>query len=116
MVDSTEASSAVTQPADTFASGRYSKRKRTQITYAMQELEISDDESDFEKPSPKVRVQAALDSVFCVKYRTEPQDCRIVISSPFKAQDLSLPEITRGDPHNDLRLRSHGLVRDQSCR
>jgi hypothetical protein len=32
----------------TFASGRYSKRKRTQIKYCMDELDVSDNESDFE--------------------------------------------------------------------
>ncbi|KAH7083929.1 hypothetical protein FB567DRAFT_594441 [Paraphoma chrysanthemicola] len=32
----------------TFGSGRYSKRKRTQVTYHMDELDFSDSESDFE--------------------------------------------------------------------
>lgn len=40
---------------DTFASGRYSKRKRTQVTYHMDELEVSDSEtSDYERPQMKV--------------------------------------------------------------
>jgi hypothetical protein len=37
-----------------FASGRYSKRKRTQITYTMDELDVSDSESDFESAPAKV--------------------------------------------------------------
>ncbi|CAE7022840.1 hypothetical protein CFE70_003201 [Pyrenophora teres f. teres 0-1] len=40
--------SNATATAETFASGRYSKRKRTQITYQMDELDVSDEESDFE--------------------------------------------------------------------
>ena len=39
----------------TFASGRYSKRKRTQVTYFMDELDVSDTESDFEGVHVKVR-------------------------------------------------------------
>lgn len=38
----------------TFASGRYSKRKRTQINYQMGELDVSEAESDFESVTPKV--------------------------------------------------------------
>jgi hypothetical protein len=38
----------------TFASGRYSKRKRTQVTYHMDELDVSDTESDFESVPKKV--------------------------------------------------------------
>jgi hypothetical protein len=37
-----------------FASGRYSKRKRTQVTYYMDELDVSDSESDFESAPAKV--------------------------------------------------------------
>ncbi|KAF1829121.1 hypothetical protein BDW02DRAFT_536964 [Decorospora gaudefroyi] len=40
-------------PAETFASGRYCKRKRTQITYRLEELDVSDSESDFESPQAK---------------------------------------------------------------
>jgi hypothetical protein len=39
----------------TFASGRYSKRKRTQVTYYMDELDVSDSEFDFEGVQAKVR-------------------------------------------------------------
>jgi hypothetical protein len=38
----------------TFASGRYSKRKRTQVTYFMDELDVSESESDFEGVQAKV--------------------------------------------------------------
>ncbi|KNG47832.1 hypothetical protein DDE82_005060 [Stemphylium lycopersici] len=41
--------------ADTFASGRYSKRKRTQVTYHLDDLAYSDAESDYESPQTKVR-------------------------------------------------------------
>ncbi|KAL6704285.1 hypothetical protein ACN47E_008349 [Coniothyrium glycines] len=50
---------ATTSPMSTqlgeecFASGRYSKRKRTQINYTLEELEVSDDEPGFESPSSK---------------------------------------------------------------
>ncbi|USP82098.1 uncharacterized protein yc1106_09372 [Curvularia clavata] len=37
----------------TFASGRYSKRKRTQVTYHLDDLDYSDTESDFEIPQAK---------------------------------------------------------------
>ncbi|KAH7371230.1 hypothetical protein BKA66DRAFT_572967 [Pyrenochaeta sp. MPI-SDFR-AT-0127] len=40
---------------DTFASGRYSKRKRTQITYVLDELDVSDSDSDFESQHIKKR-------------------------------------------------------------
>jgi hypothetical protein len=39
---------------ESFASGRYSKRKRTQVIYAMDELDVSDSESDFETVPTKV--------------------------------------------------------------
>jgi hypothetical protein len=39
----------------TFASGRYSKRKRTQVSYHMDEMDVSDSESDFESVQTKVR-------------------------------------------------------------
>ena len=47
--------SNATASAETFASGRYSKRKRTQIKYHMDELDVSDVESDIETPHVKVR-------------------------------------------------------------
>jgi hypothetical protein len=37
-----------------FASGRYSKRKRTQVNYHMDEMDVSDSESDFEHVQVKV--------------------------------------------------------------
>jgi hypothetical protein len=40
---------------ETFASGRYSKRKRTQITYTMDEMDFSDTEADFEVIQEKAR-------------------------------------------------------------
>ncbi|KAF1936425.1 hypothetical protein EJ02DRAFT_459542 [Clathrospora elynae] len=44
--------SDVTAP-ETYASGRYSKRKRTQVTYHLDELDVSDSESDLERPQLK---------------------------------------------------------------
>ncbi|EUC46244.1 hypothetical protein COCMIDRAFT_25673 [Bipolaris oryzae ATCC 44560] len=55
--------SAATAPAETFASGRYSKRKRTQVSYHLDDLEYSDTESDFESPQakkPKARTTKTL--------------------------------------------------------
>jgi len=46
----------------TFASGRYSKRKRTQVTYHMDELDVSDTESDFESVPTKVRRILGVDA------------------------------------------------------
>ncbi|CAO2655170.1 Nn.00g102340.m01.CDS01 [Neocucurbitaria sp. VM-36] len=37
----------------TFALGRYSKRKRTQVTYCLSELDVSDSDSDFDTPQTK---------------------------------------------------------------
>lgn len=42
-----------------FASGRYSKRKRTQVTYYMDEMDVSDSEPDFETAPAKVCVDFA---------------------------------------------------------
>tara|TARA_R110002003_G_scaffold248_4_gene17695 strand:+ start:30531 stop:30908 length:378 start_codon:yes stop_codon:yes gene_type:complete len=47
--------SQVTIDDVTFGSGRYSKRKRTQVTYHMDELDFSDSESDYEGVQAKVR-------------------------------------------------------------
>ncbi|EAT82447.1 hypothetical protein HBI56_089130 [Parastagonospora nodorum] len=44
---------------ETFASGRYSKRKRTQVTYHMDELDVSDTESDLESVPAKKRKAVA---------------------------------------------------------
>ena len=47
----------MSQAADieqTFAGGRYSKRKRTQVKYSMDELDVTDAESDFESVQTKV--------------------------------------------------------------
>jgi hypothetical protein len=55
------------QTEETFASGRYSKRKRTQITYTLEELEVSDSESDYESPRSKVRDSAA----HCCRFYTD---------------------------------------------
>lgn len=55
--------SAATASAETFASGRYSKRKRTQVSYHLDDLEYSDTESDFESPQakkPKARTTKPL--------------------------------------------------------
>ncbi|KAI4694366.1 hypothetical protein J4E81_006583 [Alternaria sp. BMP 2799] len=48
----------ISAPAETFASGRYSKRKRTQVTYHLDELDVSDSESDFDTPQAKKRAVA----------------------------------------------------------
>ncbi|KAG9191121.1 hypothetical protein G6011_09209 [Alternaria panax] len=43
----------INAPEETFASGRYSKRKRTQVAYHLDDLEYSDSESDFDTPQAK---------------------------------------------------------------
>ncbi|KAI4933027.1 hypothetical protein J4E85_003430 [Alternaria conjuncta] len=48
----------ISASAETFASGRYSKRKRTQVTYHLDELDVSDSESDFDTPQAKKRAVA----------------------------------------------------------
>lgn len=45
----------INAPVETFASGRYSKRKRTQVTYHLDDLDYSESESDFDAPQAKVR-------------------------------------------------------------
>lgn len=80
IMDSTATLSATMPLPDTFASGRYSKRKRTQVIYAMEEMDVSDNESDFERPSPKVRKQDVMPP-FIAKVCTEAQyssGCNIV--------------------------------------
>jgi hypothetical protein len=52
--------SQVTADDVTFGAGRYSKRKRTQVTYHMDELDFSDSESDYEGVQVKVRKTCAL--------------------------------------------------------
>lgn len=42
-------------PDEAFASRRYSKRKRTPVNYVLDDLFISDSESEFESPVWKVR-------------------------------------------------------------
>lgn len=81
-------------PPVTFASGRYSKRKRTQVNYRMQELDV--DETDFESEEeavqPKVR-RTSLDFVDHTKKSPEAtQDCSMQASS--KAQDFLFPQAT----------------------
>ncbi|KAL1797799.1 hypothetical protein ACET3X_004405 [Alternaria dauci] len=49
----------INAPEETFASGRYSKRKRTQVTYHLNDLDYSDSESDFETPQAKKRTVKA---------------------------------------------------------
>jgi hypothetical protein len=51
--------SDIAMDGTSFASGRYSKRKRTQVTYYMDEMDVSDSESDFEAAPSKVRVEFA---------------------------------------------------------
>lgn len=71
-----DASDLAMQPTDTFASGRYSKRKRTPISYVMEELEVSDDESEFERPLVKVRKRVTINaSVFSIEHHDRNATC-----------------------------------------
>ncbi|CAN9253157.1 unnamed protein product [Alternaria alternata] len=49
----------INAPVETFASGRYSKRKRTQVTYHLDDLDYSESESDFDTPQAKKRTTKA---------------------------------------------------------
>ncbi|KAJ4362312.1 hypothetical protein N0V83_010405 [Neocucurbitaria cava] len=64
---------------DTFASGRYSKRKRTPVTYNLPELDVSDSESDFDTPQSKVRYASVL---LCIKANYPQKRTARVTSRP----------------------------------
>jgi hypothetical protein len=85
-------------PQTTFASGRYSKRKRTQVNYRMEELDV--DETDFESEEditkPKVRRTLTSHSSDTDKGSEATQDGSI--QTALKTHDLSLPRASGGNP------------------
>lgn len=85
-------------PQATFASGRYSKRKRTQVNYRMEEMDVdeTDAESEEEVVKPKVR-RVLLKHASDTDVTSEAtQDCSVQAST--EAQDLSLPSVACRDP------------------
>jgi hypothetical protein len=78
-------------PQTTFASGRYSKRKRTQINYRMEELDFADSDSELEEEVARAKVRRLyLVRASNTDLTSEAtQDCSIEASS--KAHDLPVP-------------------------
>lgn len=86
----------------TFASGRYSKRKRTQVNYRMEEMDVDevDSESEEEMVKPKVRRLLYKHASDTDPTSEAAQDCSIWAAA--KAEDLPFPPTTCGDPEHDL--------------
>lgn len=70
-------------PQTTFASGRYSKRKRTQINYRMEELDVDETDAESEEEVVKAKVRR-----LCFVHTSDTdltsettQDCSIETSS-----------------------------------
>lgn len=55
---------------DSFATGRYSKRKRTQVNYYMSELDITDDEGEYDVVEVKVRCTLAVARYALIPHRS----------------------------------------------
>lgn len=62
--------SITTTMEDTFATGRYSKRKRTQVNYCMSELDVSDDEDASEFVQVKVGCTLAIEKLALTLHRS----------------------------------------------
>lgn len=82
----------------TFASGRYSKRKRTQVNYRMEELDV--DETDFESEEEVVKAKVRR---LCLVHTSDTdltseatQSCSIQTSS--QAQNLPVSPTPSRDP------------------
>ena len=94
--------SNATASAETFASGRYSKRKRTQITYRMDELDVSDADSDIEKPHVKVQCTVnhsqAVDTNQLPKEAQGKDDIGAISQNTSQAQSLPIHGAPRRDP------------------
>jgi hypothetical protein len=86
-----------TAPAETFASGRYSKRKRTQITYHLDDLDFSDSESDFDSPQAKVRCTSACVGSTKADQLTLEADGQGKFQTASQAQELPIHGTSRGD-------------------
>lgn len=86
----------------TFASGRYLKRKRTQVNYRMEELDFDDEieSGEEEAVKPKVR-QLLLGSARNIDVPSEAtQDCSIQAST--EAQHIPLSSVACRNPQHDL--------------
>lgn len=77
-------------PQTTFASGRYSKRKRTQVNYRMEEMDV--DETDFESEEEvvKPKVRRMLTSQFIVADENSEAAQVDYLQAPPETQHLSL--------------------------
>lgn len=95
--------SDATACAETFASGRYSKRKRTQVAYRLDELDYSDTESDFASPPAKVRCTtpcATASSTNCSP--AEAQSQSMEKPAPCQAEHFSISATPCRDPQHNL--------------
>lgn len=80
--------SQATASQTTFAMGRYSKRKRTQVNYCMEEMDVDEAE---EEEAVKLKVRRLLYSqASCTDSSSEATKSRSVQTSS-EAQDLSIP-------------------------
>jgi len=83
--------SQTTAPEATFAAGRYSKRKRTQVNYRMEELDVDEveDESEEEAVKPKVCRLLLRYASHTDMASEAAQDCNNQAS--LETQNISLP-------------------------
>ncbi len=68
----------------TFGSGRYSKRKRTQVNYRMEEMDVDEIDYDSEQEAAKPKVRRLLPGQFSntdIIVSEATQDCCIQIST-----------------------------------
>jgi hypothetical protein len=80
--------SQATASETSFAMGRYSKRKRTQVNYCMEEMEVDEIEEE-EAVKPKVR-RLLYSQASCTDSSSEATKSRSVQTTS-KAEDLSIP-------------------------
>ena len=85
-------------PQTTFASGRYSKRKRTQVNYRMKEMDVDETDLELDEEFVQPKVCRTLTSYFNVvnEYSEATQIDNLQASS--ETQHLSLSRATSGNP------------------
>lgn len=90
--------SQATAPQTTFASGRYSKRKRTQVNYRMEEMDVDETENELEEEAvkPKVRGLFPRHAINTELISETAENCSIQTSS--EAKDLSIPRVACRNP------------------
>lgn len=94
-------------PQTTFASGRYSKRKRTQVNYRMEELDVdeTDPESEEDVVKAKVRRLCLVRTSDTDLTSEATQDCSVEASS--YAQNIPLSPAAGRNSQHDLLLRAY---------